>query len=200
MLNIISSLAAVNLHYCKFHQISILFFIGKPKNLHKFLVFIFIWFYCCNYHLTSLSPARSFVGHFITVCDKKHFVVNSVKYCELHYAYSFTHLSPTVPSTSCCALCKSHLSFEVPAIASFWPDTDLNTPVHLSLTLYVPPSPSPTLIFMSEPCLSHPRLLPDRQQTGPDRWPSSVTGSPQRALPVSTHFLLSAPLTWTPLL
>lgn len=49
-------------------------------------------------------------------------------------------------------------------------------------------------MFEPAACLSHPGLLPDRRQTGPDRWPGSVTGSPQRAPPVSTHFLLSAPL------
>lgn len=119
--------------------------------------------------------------------------------CKFIMRSLFFHwLSLTVSSTSCCALCKSHVSFEVPAIASSWPDTDLNTPVHLSLTLYVPSHPPQPQSSCLSPCLSHPSRLPDSQQTGPDRWPSSVTGSPQRALPVSTHFLLSAPLTWTP--
>lgn len=35
--------------------------------------------------------------------------------------------------------------------------------------------------------------LHDRRQTGPDRWPGGVTGSPQRAQPVSTHLVLAAP-------
>lgn len=62
--------------------------------------------------------------------------------------------------------------------------------------------PPPALIYTFEPhaCLSQRRLLPDRQQTWFDRWPGSVTGSLQRTVPVSTHFLLSAPLTRTPLL
>lgn len=62
-------------------------------------------------------------------------------------------------------------------------------------TFAVPPLQALVGTFEPHACSSQRRLLPDRQQTRFDRWPGSVTGSLQRTLPVSTHFLLSAPLT-----
>lgn len=107
------------------------------------------------------------------------------------------HVYPAYPSPRfnlvqhCCILFADQGSFKRPSNCFFLPCTDLHQ--------FIPPvffSPSPVLfpVFKPAACLLHPRQLPDRRQTGPDRWPASVTGWPQRALPVSSHFLLSAPL------
>lgn len=68
-----------------------------------------------------------------------------------------------VPTTSCHTWCRNHVSFEVPLIASSWPDTDLLPPVHLSFTR--PPSLlPPALTSMFEPLPACP--IPSRYLTG----------------------------------
>lgn len=72
-------------------------------------------------------------------------------------------LHSPVPTTSCHTWCRNHVSFEVPLIASSWPDTDLLPPVHLSFTR--PPSLlPPALTSMFEPLPACP--IPGRYLTG----------------------------------
>lgn len=70
-----------------------------------------------------------------------------------------------VPTTSCHTRCRNHVSFEVPLIASSWPDTDLLPLVHLSLSpSHTPPLLPPALTSMFEPLPACP--IPGRYLTG----------------------------------
>ena len=107
------------------------------------------WIVCCRTRFTSIhlidfiagrdvvsySPAGAHGSRMFFICrsDSKTFGSKSSKILfKLHYANPplTCHGQPPTPAAP---LCTNHVSFEVPVIASSWPDIDLHTPVHLSL-------------------------------------------------------------------
>lgn len=92
------------------------------------------WFYLWLWCGVIFTCWRSRLVHafYLSVWPKTLDSKSSKILFRLHYA-NLPLTCHGQPPTPAAPLCTNHVSFEVPVIASSWPDIDLHTPVHLSL-------------------------------------------------------------------